>query len=499
MSPRAPSAPKPARQLRGAFLPYVLGTALLALAGAGVVFSLYAAIGGEPLGGFLLMSALAAAGGVAMRVRGSADAEPSVREALASTILTWLLLPAVSAVPYMVTGGLSAIDALFEGMSGFTTTGATTITDLSSIGASLLMWRSFSQWVGGVGIVVVFVALFPQLAIAGRQLFFAEVPGPTEDRLTPRLRSTAAAVLSIYAALTLIAALAFWLTGMRPFDSFIYSFASVAAGGFAPDPLGLQSYGPAAQWIAMLFMFLGGASFPLLYRAVSGRPSALFRNAEFRTYLGIVLVAALLLTTLLVRSYGPVEAVRHGLFQAVSIITTTGFASVDYTTWNLPAQALIFLLLFVGGSAASAAGGPTIVRWLILAKHSAREVRRALHPRAVIPVRVGRRAVPEEVVRSVTAFFALYAAVYVLGALLLVLFGADLLTALTASIACLGITGPGLGPIGPLGNYDMLHPASRLVLVFLMFVGRLEVITVLVVFDRSFWRHVRPARARVRR
>lgn len=496
MNGRASSPPKAGRQLRGTFLPYVLGTAMLALAGAGVLFGVYAAFIGEPVGGFLLMSALAAAGGAAMRLAGSAEAEPSVREALASAMLTWLLLPAVSAVPYMVTGGLSAIDALFEGMSGFTTTGATTISDLTSIGASLLMWRSFSQWVGGVGIVVVFVALFPQLAIAGRQLFFAEVPGPTEDRLTPRLRSTAAAVLSIYAALTVIAALAFWLTGMRPFDSLIYSFASVAAGGFAPDPLGLQGYGPAAQWVAMLFMFLGGASFPLLYRGVSGRPRALFNNPEFRAYLGIVLVASALLTLLLSGSYGLGAAVRHGLFQAVSIITTTGFASVDYTAWAPPAQALIFLLLFVGGSAASAAGGPTIMRWLILAKHSAREVRRSLHPRAVIPVRVGRLVVPEEIVRSVTAFFTLYAAVYALGALLLVFLGADLLTALTASIACLGITGPGLGTIGPLGNYASLHPASRLVLVFLMFVGRLEVITVLVIFDRSFWRHIGPFRTR---
>ncbi len=475
----------------------MLGTAILAMAGAGALFAVYAYWLREAATGFLVVLGVALIVGTLLRRQGSPNAEPSPREALGSVLLTWLLLPALGAIPYLFAGGFGPIDALFEAMSGFTTTGATTITDLTSVATSLLMWRALSQWVGGVGIIVMFVAVFPQLAIAGRQLFFAEVPGPSQERLAPRLRSTAALVLGVYAALTLVAALAFRLAGMGTFDAVAHALASLSAGGFSPVPLGMTGYGAAAQWVAVVFMFLAGVSFPLLYRAVSGQPRSLLRNAELRAYLAIVLVVGLLLALLVSPTYGPWESLRHGLFQSVSITTTTGFASVDYTTWGLPAQALIVLLLFVGGSAGSASGGVKVVRWLIIVKHSVREVRRALHPRAVMPVRVGNRVVPEEVMRSVVAFLTLYLALFLLGTLTLVFMGEDLPTAFTAAIACLGNTGVGLGPIGPLGTFESLHPVSRAMLTFLMFAGRLEVVTVFVVFDASFWRRGR--RKRVRR
>jgi len=246
-----------------------------------------------------------------------------------------------------------------------------------------------------------------------------------------------------------------------------------------------------------VFMLLAGVSFPLLYRAVSGQPGTLFRNAELRAYLGILLCAGLLLTLLIRPEYGGWEALRHGLFQAVSITTTTGYATADYTAWGLPAQAVIVLLLFVGGSAGSASGGVKVARWLIIAKHGVREVRRALHPRAVLPVRVGKRIVPEEVVRSVVAFLTLYLALFVTGTLILVFLGEDLQTAFTAAIACLGNTGIGLGPIGPLGTFESMHSGSRAMLTFLMFAGRLEVVTVFAMFDATFWRL--PPRRRSRR
>lgn len=482
-------------EFRGRFLTYMLGTALLAMAGAGAVFAIYAYVLRESTAGFLAVLAVALPAGVLLRLRGSPNAEPSPREAIGSVLLTWFLLPALGAIPYLLAGGFRPIDALFEAVSGFTTTGATTITDLGSVATSLLMWRASSQWVGGVGIVVMFVAVFPQLAIAGRQLFFAEAPGRTDERLAPRLRSTAALVLGIYAALTLVAAVAFGLAGMSPFDAVAHALASLSAGGFSPVPLGMSGYGPAAQWVAVVFMFLAGVSFPLLYRAVSGQPRALFRNAELRAYLTIVLLAGALLSWLTGAEYGAWEAVRHGLFQAVSITTTTGFASVDYTAWAAPAQAVIVLLLFVGGSAGSASGGVKVARWLIIVKHSVREVRRALHPRAVMPVRVGDRVVPEEVMRSVVAFLTLYLALFVIGTLTLVLLGEDLQTAFTAAIACLGNTGVGLGPIGPMGTFESLHPLSRVVLTFLMYAGRLEVVTVFVIFDARFWRRSRRRRA----
>ncbi len=484
-------------RLRGRFVTYVIGTALLAMAGAGVAFALYALVLQEPWLGFLVVSIAALPLGLLLRWHGHPDAEPSRREALAGVLLTWFLLPTLGSVPYVAIGGLSVIDSFFEGMSGFTTTGSTTIVDLSSLPDSLLMWRSFSQWVGGIGIVVLFVAVFPQLAIAGRQLFFAEQPGQSDERLAPRLRSTAAAVVSLYAGLTLLAVAAFMLAGMDAFDAVAHAFASLAAGGFSPNPGGLAVYGPAVHWVALVFMFLAGASFPHLYRAVTGRPRALFGNAEFRAYVGIMLVAGLLLALLVSPGQDALASLRHGLFQAVSVTSTTGMATDDWNAWGPAAQALLVALMFVGGSAGSASGGVKVARWLIIFKHGAREVRRALHPRAVMPVRVGRRIVPEDVMRSVAAFLALYVGLFVAGTLALTMLGADLGTAFTAAIACLGNTGVGLGAIGPLGNFDGFPSASRLLLAFLMYAGRLEVVTVLVVFDASFWR--RPRRRRRRR
>lgn len=475
-------------RLRGRFLPYMLGTSMAAMAIAGVGFAIYAAVLGESSRGFLAMLAVALPLSVLLRLRGSPNAEPSPREALASVLLTWLVMPAVGALPYLFAFGFGPVDAMFEAMSGFTTTGATTITDFEAVATSLIMWRALSQWVGGVGIVVMFVAVFPQLAIAGRQLFYAETPGPTEERLAPRLRSTALLVVSVYTGLTVIAAVALGLAGMDTFDAVAHALAAISAGGFSPVTFGMAAYSPAAQWVALVFMFLAGVSFPLLYRTVSGQPRAFFRNAELRAYIGIVLSAGLLLTLLVRAEYGGWEALRHGLFHAVSVVTTTGFATADYTTWSLPAQAVIVLLLFVGGSAGSASGGVKVARWQIIVKHGVREVRRALHPRAVLPVRVGNRIVPEEVMRSVVAFLTLYLALFVAGTLTLVFLGEDLQTAFTAAIACLGNTGIGLGPIGPLGTYENLHPGSRAMLTFLMFAGRLEVVTVFAMFDASFWR-----------
>jgi len=483
--------PPSVSELRGRFFAYVLGTALLALAAAATLFAGYALLLGEPTRGFALVVLAALPSGIVLRGLGSPNAEPSRREALAGVLVTWLLMPALSGVPYALTDGVSLVDAFFEGMSGFTTTGATTITDLLALPTSLMLWRAFTQWVGGIGIVVLFVAVFPQLAIAGRQLFFAEQPGTSEERLAPRLRSTAAVVVSLYAGLTALAVVAFLLARMSPVDALAHAFASLSAGGFSPAPAGMTAQAPTVQWVAVAFMFLGGASFPHLYRALSGDARALFGNAEFRAYVAILLVGGLLLTLALLPSFGLWDALRHGVFQAVSLTTTTGFVSDDVSAWSLPAQALLVAFMFIGGSAGSAAGGVKVVRWLIVVKHSVREVRRALHPRAVMPVRVGRRVVPEEVMRAVVAFLTLYLGLFAAGTLTLVTLGADFVTAFTAAIACLGNTGVALGSVGPLGDFDAFHPVSRLVLAFLMYAGRLEVVTVFVVFDASFWRRPR--------
>lgn len=473
---------------RGRFAPYVLGITLLALAGACALFALYAALLRENFVGFLVCTAVSGVLGGAMRLLGRARAEPTTREGIATVLLTWLLVPLIGALPYLVTTEMGFVDSFFESMSGFTATGATVITRFDEFPHSLLMWRALTQWIGGVGIIVMFVAVFPQLAIAGRQMFFAEVPGPTEDRLAPRLRHTAAAVLSIYSGLTVVCALAYWLFGMVPFDAIAHSFTTVAAGGFSRYAAGFAVFAsPALEWVAVVFMFLAGVSLPLLYRTASGRPLLPLRNTEFRVYALIAVLASLALWFIL-WSNGHVDALRTGVFQAVSILTTSGFGSVDFTTWQPPALAVLLVLMLIGGSAGSASGGVKVARWLIIGRNTVREVRRVLHPRAVLPVRVGSRIVPEDVLRSVAAFITLYVGLFAFSTVMLVMFGSPLEVALTASISSIGNVGPGFGPIGPFGSYADLHPLSRILLTFIMYAGRLEVVTVFVVFAPGWWR-----------
>jgi len=473
---------------RGRFAPYVLGTSLLALATLTALFIVYAAIIGEELGGFGVTLAVSLPLGLGLRALGRAGSEPTRREALATVLLTWLVVPVVGTLPFIITLDMNFLHALFESMSGFTTTGATIITDYDVVPATLFMWRAMAHWVGGIGILVLFVAVFPHLAIAGRQMFFAEAPGPSEERLTPRLRHTAAAVLAVYTGLTAACLAMYLMFGMRPTDAVAHALATVSAGGFSTQALGFAHYGsPALEWTAVAFMFLAGVSLTLLYRALMGRPMLMFRDAEFRSYTLILLIASAVLTVQLNATYGP-DAVRHAAFQAISIMTSTGFASVDFATWALPALAVLLVLMLIGGSAGSASGGIKVVRWLIIIKNTVREIRRTLHPRAVLPVRVGASVVSEDVLRSVAAFITLYVGLFAASTLVLVMFGSDFEVALTASIASIGNVGPGFGPIGPMGSFADLHPVSLAVLTFVMYAGRLEVVTVFVVFMPEWWR-----------
>lgn len=473
---------------RGRFAPYVLGTALLALAAVAVVFCFYALIVAEPFAGFLITAGLAAVPGVALRLLGRAAAEPTRREAIAGVLLTWLLVPLIGSIPFVVAADMSFIGALFESMSGFTATGGTIITDYTAVPDTIFVWRSMTQWIGGIGILVLFVAVFPQLAIAGRQMFFAEAPGPQDERLTPRLRHTAAAVLAIYSALTLTCGAAYMLFGMAPFDAVVQTLSTVSAGGFSNHAEGFAYFGsPALEWVAIVYMFLAGVSLPLIYRAISGRPWLPLRDAEFRSYTSILLLASVGLALLLWPSE-QLGAVRQAVFQAVSVMTTTGFAAVDYAAWAPPALAILLVLMLIGGSAGSASGGVKVVRWLIIAKNTVREVRRTLHPRAVLPVRVGNNVVAEDVLRSVAAFITLYVGLFAISTLVLVMLGSDFEVALTASIAAIGNVGPGFASVGPMGSYAELHPVSLALLTFIMFAGRLEVVTVFVVFMPGWWR-----------
>lgn len=447
--------------------------------------------------GFLVAGVATFGVGQAMRLAGRRRTEENVErlrraEGLAIVAATWLLIAHLAAIPYAWVG-VGAVDALFESMSGLTTTGATIFRDFGSFGRGIFFWRSMTQWLGGMGVIALFVAILPRLAIGGRQLFFAEAPGPTDEKLTPQIRKTAALLWQVYAGLTALELVVLMLAGLPWFDAVCHAMTTLAAGGFSPHPGSIGGYGSSTvEWIIILFMFLAGANFALQYRVARGHTRVLWRDEEFRAYGGIVLVATLIVATFLAAGGMTTgESIRHGLFQVVSILTTTGYASTDFQLWGDQAKVVLLLLMFVGGSAGSAAGGPKVVRHLLMARFTIRELRRTLHPRAVLPVKLGGRVVPDDVMRDVVVFMLFYLLMFAAGAAIVVALGADLVTGLSATMATLGNVGPGLNMVGPMGHYGDLHPISKIVLTLEMWIGRLEVLTVLVLFRWESWRQAR--------
>jgi len=447
-------------------------------------------------GGFALALVATVGIGAAMRRAGGTPAGAIERlrrvEGLAVVAATWLLIAHLAAIPY-VWAGLGPIDALFEAMSGLTTTGATVFRDFSVFGHGIFFWRALTQWLGGLGVIALFVAVLPRLAIGGRELFFAESPGPTDEKLTPQLRDTAIALWKVYVALTGAEVLALMTAGMPGFDAVCHSLTTMAAGGFSPHGRSIAGYESAAiEWIVAGFMFAAGANFALQYRSVRGGRVAIIQDEEFRAYAGVVVVASLLLAGVLLRDgIALPEALRHGAFQVLTIITTTGFASADFELWSDQAKIILFLLMFVGGCAGSAGGGPKVVRHVLMARLTLRELRRTLHPRAVLPVKLGSQSVPEHTLRDIQVFMLFYLLAFSVGAAVVVALGADLITGISASIASLGNIGPGFGAVGPMANYADLHPVSKIVLTLQMWIGRLEVMTVLVFLRLEAWRAAR--------
>ena len=405
---------------------------------------------------------------------------------------TWLLMAHVAAVPY-IWAGLGFIDALFESMSGLTTTGATVFRDFDAFGRGIFFWRSMTQWLGGMGVIALFVAVLPRLAIGGRELFFAEASGPTDEKLTPQIRQTAMVLWRLYAVLTAAEVIALLAAGMSLFDAVCQAMTTLAAGGFSPHPASLAGYGPAVQWVILVFMILSGVNFALQVRvARGGHGRALLHDEEFRAYAGAILVATVLLVPfLMANGTSLATAIRHGLFQTVSILTTTGYASEDFNLWSDQAKVILLALMFIGGSAGSAAGGPKVVRHVLMARYTLRELRRTLHPRAVLPVKLGGRVVPDQTMREVVVFMLFYILTFAIGATVVIALGADIVTGITASAATIGNVGPGFNAVGPMGHFADLHPISKIVLTLEMWIGRLEVLTVLVLFRGEIWRSAR--------
>jgi trk system potassium uptake protein TrkH len=436
--------------------------------------------------------------GHVMRLAGGADAERGadrLRRVEGLTIVagSWMLMAHISAIPY-IWAGLGFIDALFESMSGLTTTGATVFRDFSAFGRGIFLWRSLTHWLGGMGVIALFVAVLPRLAIGGRELFFAEASGPTDEKLTPQLRQTALALWRLYAGFTLAEVIALWLAGMGLFDAVCHSMATLAAGGFSPHPSSIAGYNsPLIEWIICFFMFLAGANFALQFRViVRGHGRALLNDDEFRAYTGVVLAAtAVLALTLLPEARSSLDAVRTALFHTLSIITTTGFASEDFNLWSDRAKVVLLALMFIGGCAGSAGGGPKVVRHVLMARFTLRELRRTLHPRAVLPVKLGGRVVPDTTMREVVVFMLFYILTFAVGATIVILLGADLVTGISATAATIGNVGPGFNQVGPMGHFGDLHPISKIVLTLEMWIGRLEVLTVLVLLRAEVWRSAR--------
>ena len=446
--------------------------------------------------GFLIAFAVTLTVGAAMRRAGHAivDGAAPIRrvEGLVIVAGSWLLMAHLSAIPF-AWSGLHPVDALFEAMSGLTATGATVFNQFDVHGYSIFFWRALTQWLGGLGVIALFIAVLPRLAIGGRELFFAEAAGPTDDKITPQLRQTALALWRLYAALTALQVVALLVAGMSLYDAVCHALSTVSAGGFSPHPQSIAGYdNRAVEWITIVFMFIAGANFALQYRAVRSSRVAVAQDEEFRVYIGITLVATAVLMLFLLRDgLSLADAFRHGTFQVVSVLTTAGFASTDFELWSDQAKMVLLVLMFIGGCAGSAAGGPKVLRHILMARLTLRELKRTLHPRAVLPVKLGGRVVPESILRDVQVFMLFYLLTFAVGAAVVVALGEDLLTGITASVAALGNGGPGFGPIGPMGSFADLHPVSKIVLTLLMWIGRLEVMTVLVLFRLEAWKAAR--------
>jgi trk system potassium uptake protein TrkH len=380
----------------------------------------------------------------------------------------------------------------FESISGFTTTGASILTDIEGRSHGVLFWRALSHWLGGMGIVLLAVAILPLLGVGGMQLFRAEVPGPVAERLTPRIRETAKRLWGVYLLLTVLEVAALMIAGMGPFDSICHSFATMATGGFSNHNSSVGGYAsPAVEWIIIVFMFLAGTNFSLHYLALSGRWRAYRQDEEFRFYASIVLVGTFMLVLVLASiQFYPRwhDTVRHALFQIVSILTTTGFGTSDYLLWPPLAHAVLLVLMTVGGCAGSTGGGIKVMRVFILLRHAKMELKKMLHPRAVFTLWFNNRALSPALLTNVLGFFLLYMVVYISGVLILTMGGRDIVTSVGATAATLGNIGPGIGLVGPSSNYSFMAGWEKWLLVMFMLIGRLEIFTVLVLFLPGAWR-----------
>ncbi|UCG10943.1 MAG: TrkH family potassium uptake protein [Deltaproteobacteria bacterium] len=414
------------------------------------------------------------------------------REGMATVALGWAAVGAVGALPFFFGGVFdSLVDCYFESLSGFTTTGASVLTNIERLPRGILMWRSLTHWLGGMGIIVLSLAILPFLGVAGMQLYKAEVPGPVPDKLKPRMKDTAMTLWKVYVLLSVAETVLLMFGDMDLFEALCHTFGTMATGGFSTKNASIGYYNSGyVDTVIIFFMLLAGINFSLHYQVLGGKLSAYWRNPEFRFFLAVVFVFTAVSTVSVFHTvYGSfVEALRFSAFQVISIVTTTGYVTADYEKWTPLAQTILVFCMFLGASAGSTGGGMKCMRIMLMLKHTYRELLRLIHPRAIRQVKLGGQTVPPEVLNGIWGFFFLYLGLFIVCSFLLAAMGVDVVTSFAAVAASIGNIGPGLGGVGPTDNYAHLPMLAKWLLILCMLLGRLEIYTVFVLFVPEFWR-----------
>ncbi|MGA9238113.1 TrkH family potassium uptake protein [Robiginitalea sp.] len=445
-------------------------------------------------------------GTIAMYLTRGHKKEVKRKEGYIIVAFGWIIMSASGVLPYILSGSIPGItNAFFETMSGYTTTGASILDDIESMPEGILFWRSLTHWIGGMGIIVLAIAILPLLGIGGMQLFAAEAPGPAGDKLHPRITDTAKRLWFIYLGYTVAETLLLKLAGMSFFDAVNHALSTLSTGGFSTKNASVAYWSdqPMIQYIIILFMFLAGTNFVLSYFAFKGRVQKVIRDEEFKYFTIFIGIFALMVTAVIyfradvpVSDYYPMvygsleSAFRHGLFQVIAVITTTGFVTADFTAWTSFLTIVFFGLMFAGGSAGSTAGGIKVMRHILIIKNGLLEFKRTLHPNAIIPVRFNGKTVSEHIVYNVIAFFVLYMLLFIIGALVLGFLGLDFTSAIGGAASSLGNVGPAFGSLNPLSNFNGLPALGKWWCCFLMLAGRLELFTVLILLTPYFWKRI---------
>ncbi|MEC7955198.1 MAG: TrkH family potassium uptake protein [Bacteroidota bacterium] len=475
---------------------YVIGTLLLlngSLMLSCVPFAIYYDDQNH-INTFLLCSLITISFGFLLRflTKDEKNAEIKKRDGYLIVVSGWLCMTFFGTLPYLLTDSIpSFTDAFFETMSGFTTTGSTILDEIESLPKSILFWRSMTQWIGGMGIIVLTIAILPLLGIGGMELFVAEAPGPTKDKIHPRIKETAKRLWIIYFSLTALETVVLMFFGLSFFDAINHSLTTTSTGGFSTKQQSIAAFqNPFVEAVIVIFMFLAGTNFTMIYFGLKMKFRKIVNNDEFKWYLSAVFILILLLSFYRTHTSSSdfIHAFREISFQVVSIITTTGYATADYTLWGSFLTFIFFLFLFSGASAGSTSGGIKIVRIILLIKNGLLEFKRRLHPKAVIPVMLNKQVISSTITYNLLAFIFLYLFVFTLGSIFLSFLGIDMLTSISAVASAVGNVGPGIADVGPSSSFSQLPTSAKWILSLLMLMGRLELFTVCVLFTPYFWK-----------